>query len=1224
MADLSRNLVLELLINARNNTGGATREASANIETIATTAQKVSALVQGYLTYRIAVSGAEEFIRLNDLATNLAGRLKIATTSQTEFNKAQDGLFDVAQHTRSSLESVISLYAQTNKTVRELGKSQEDSLALNQLINESYKISGASTAAMSGSLEQFIQSLQSGVFRGQEFNSVMEQGPRLAQALADGLGVPKDSLRGLAEEGKLTSKTIIDALLSQRDVIEAEYSKIEQTVEGSMTQARNALLRYVSQSEQAHSITQKLAGGISTLAEHVDDLVSVGEVLGTVLLGKIVVGMTGATRSIIENTLASREKAAADLLAANALRDMLSTQSAAVAISAKLSAAVVAEARARKEQVAADAASRTASLESARAALQVAEAVEIETAALQAATLAARERLVSAATTQSIIAAEAELSAAIEAEAKHQWTAAAAAKAHSDALGKLMASEAEAALATGELTAAEKALNTALANNRAASAESAAASAKITGAVATAGTTAKVSTLAFDALNAAMMLPLAWEVGQTIGEWATQFEKVRIGGSYLAEMWVNMGIEWRQLKGDLTWEQYYQELGRVQEEFKAVRDGLTDASEKMAQAQQAATEQVKQQQAARRESFDKTAEKLKEGTKIVEEQYARQAGIQDQALAAKLAKIAASGQAENLQAQQSAVAENEAMNQRLLLIEQYGQRRLSAITLALGTEAEIEKQSAIVRQAAEQASLEARKATYQSLATAYAAVVDSLQQQWQREMQAFQQGTQGLKGLAITHEQEILAIRRSAMTDREKLRSQELERDAAIAKLKAEQAKGLHADEKELNRLYSDASKLIGQVNDANVSRYKTGFEKSSESRKSESLLSGLWEDQKAVLERITAQHKTNADVLLPSLDKAKGKLDDVNRALGELDQQLANSKSLKIELDQASVQQAMSTIREITAPATKLVTIVTQTQGAATDVAPVQKRAMGGEVFKPIQSGQIPGWSHEDDVPLLAKGGEFVVNQEATANNKGLLEKINKYGRIYKFATGGLVPDAFTAAFTSRLDNKLTALTNIGYSASSSQSTPSDWQKMEQIIRDIRTAIDRAPQSLRPRLNDVAASKLSDLLTQASMSRDYAVDNAADPLSVVQNTPGLLGKLEDKIRFFQNAIQGFGGQSLGGAYLGGFNPFHQGRGMDMQYASPNFAVPNINDLTGSSRSNSSVTGYSMSMGGAPLRTVRHVIAVGSREFSADVTEASSSQFEAGIAALAQAKERRG
>src|SRR5690606_13018136 len=127
---------------------------------------------------------------------------------------------------------------------------QQDALALTESINQAVIISGASAAASDAALTQLIQGLQSGVLRGEEFNSVMEQAPRLAAALAAGLGVTRGELRALANDGQLSSETVIRALRSQADVLRTEFAQMPQTVGRAIQNLQTEWLRFVGTLDQ--------------------------------------------------------------------------------------------------------------------------------------------------------------------------------------------------------------------------------------------------------------------------------------------------------------------------------------------------------------------------------------------------------------------------------------------------------------------------------------------------------------------------------------------------------------------------------------------------------------------------------------------------------------------------------------------------------------------------------------------------------------------------------------------------------------------------------------------------------------------------------------------------------------------------------------------------------------------------------------------------------------
>jgi tape measure domain-containing protein len=112
---------------------------------------------------------------------------------------ALNGVVGVATRTGSELESVGTLFSRLAQAGKDAGlgsqQAAQQALSLTEAISQAIQIGGSSAQASEAAIQQLIQGLQSGVLRGEEFNSVMEQAPRLARALADGLGVTTGELR---------------------------------------------------------------------------------------------------------------------------------------------------------------------------------------------------------------------------------------------------------------------------------------------------------------------------------------------------------------------------------------------------------------------------------------------------------------------------------------------------------------------------------------------------------------------------------------------------------------------------------------------------------------------------------------------------------------------------------------------------------------------------------------------------------------------------------------------------------------------------------------------------------------------------------------------------------------------------------------------------------------------------------------------------------------------
>lgn len=250
--------------------------------------------------------GVRELVEVADQYKNLQARLKLAVASQEEFTRADAALFEIAQRNRAPLAETVTLYARLAPSVQALGRSQADVLAATDAIGQAVSLSGTSSEAAAGALLQLGQAFASGQLRGEEFNSVIEQTPRLAQAIADGMGVPLGALRALAQEGKITSEAVLDALLKERARLAEEYASLPDTVSGALTRLKNAFQRAFGERDSNSGLTAGLAQAIQLVAQHLELLIDLAGVVLVAAFGR----MAGAFATSIA---AARAEAAARL-----------------------------------------------------------------------------------------------------------------------------------------------------------------------------------------------------------------------------------------------------------------------------------------------------------------------------------------------------------------------------------------------------------------------------------------------------------------------------------------------------------------------------------------------------------------------------------------------------------------------------------------------------------------------------------------------------------------------------------------------------------------------------------------------------------------------------------------------------------------------------------------------------------------------------------------------
>lgn len=209
-------------------------------------------------------------ISLADEWSSVNARLKQASQSSDDFKESQRALMDISQRTGTAFSDNASLFARSAASMREYGYSSEEVLKVTEAISTGLKLSGASTSEASSVITQFSQALAQGVLRGEEFNSVNENGDRVIRALASGMGVARKDLKAMADQGQLTSDKVVPALISQLSALRDEYGAMPQTVASATTKIENAFMAWVGGANDASGATKTLTGIMNGVANNID------------------------------------------------------------------------------------------------------------------------------------------------------------------------------------------------------------------------------------------------------------------------------------------------------------------------------------------------------------------------------------------------------------------------------------------------------------------------------------------------------------------------------------------------------------------------------------------------------------------------------------------------------------------------------------------------------------------------------------------------------------------------------------------------------------------------------------------------------------------------------------------------------------------------------------------------------------------------------------------
>lgn len=285
----------------------ATRETQRSLADLNSQLATVRSSAAGLAGAWAGAFATHQLIQFADTWNQLNGRLRLASSSSEDYVQSQRVLMEISQRTGTSLEANSNLYSRIAQSLRDAGYTSADVAKVTETVATSLKLSGASTEEASSVITQLSQALGSGVLRGEEFNSIMENGGRLAKLLADGLGTTVGGLRNMANNGELTTNKIVP-LLTNVEILRKEFDTLPTSISGSAQKVQNAFLAWVGGANDAVGASSTLSGVLDGLANNIDDVANTAGLLVGVGLARYFGNMVGSvaqsTRAVFANTAA--------------------------------------------------------------------------------------------------------------------------------------------------------------------------------------------------------------------------------------------------------------------------------------------------------------------------------------------------------------------------------------------------------------------------------------------------------------------------------------------------------------------------------------------------------------------------------------------------------------------------------------------------------------------------------------------------------------------------------------------------------------------------------------------------------------------------------------------------------------------------------------------------------------------------------------------------------
>jgi tape measure domain-containing protein len=286
-----------------NNITNSGNRADKQVGVLSTSLKSLAGYMAGVVTVGTAINKMDAY-------ANMQNRLRLVTQNQQELNKATSDTFAIAQKAYQSWDSVVQVYQRFSDNAKTLNINMEQTAKLTETVSKAVAISGASTQAAEAALTQFGQALASGTLRGEELNSVMEQTPALAKAIAQGMGITVGQLRTVAAEGKITSEVLVKALGKAAENVDEQFSKMQMTIGQSLTLLDNELTKFA---ENAGGASAVISGSIKLISENLELISSAAIVAGIGYLTTAIVTKTAAVTADVVAMTAQRAATTAQL-----------------------------------------------------------------------------------------------------------------------------------------------------------------------------------------------------------------------------------------------------------------------------------------------------------------------------------------------------------------------------------------------------------------------------------------------------------------------------------------------------------------------------------------------------------------------------------------------------------------------------------------------------------------------------------------------------------------------------------------------------------------------------------------------------------------------------------------------------------------------------------------------------------------------------------------------
>lgn len=207
----------------------------------------------------VGVSAIRSLANVADTMQSLQSRVGLLPQTLGDVGTAFDTVAGRASAARQSIEAYTTLYTRIGHATKEYVQTQEGVLQITDTVSKALIVGGASAQESASVMLQLAQALGSGVLQGQEFNAMAEGAPQLLDALAVAMGHPRDQLKKLASEGKITTKDLITAFQAISSDFDSQFLQMPMTIGQATTLVQNRWAVFINRMNRESGAVTKIA-----------------------------------------------------------------------------------------------------------------------------------------------------------------------------------------------------------------------------------------------------------------------------------------------------------------------------------------------------------------------------------------------------------------------------------------------------------------------------------------------------------------------------------------------------------------------------------------------------------------------------------------------------------------------------------------------------------------------------------------------------------------------------------------------------------------------------------------------------------------------------------------------------------------------------------------------------------------------------------------------------